>query len=731
MPLDQSSRTLQIATPLGENELILTAFRGVERLSDLFNYHISLIGDDIEVDSKDIVGKDVSLYLARDEDVECFLHGYVREFALQESRDGRHYYSADVVPWLWFLTQTTDCRIFQNQTVPDIVEKIFTDLGFSSGTHFDTSQLDRGAYKEWEYCVQYRETDFEFVSRLLEQEGIFYYFQSSEGNHVMMLADSTSAYHDCDDYEVIFPQSKSSVHVEDHITSWQRRFAFHSGGWAHTDYNFKTPATSLMASETSVNSAKLPGCDNYEVYDYPGEYTANHDGAREVRVRMEEREVDYDTVQASSQCRSFRPGGKFKIKDHPSGREVGQGYMLTSVEHTADGGNPYETGAADVNLYKNSFTCIPDNVLFRPKRRTPRPTVSGIQTAVVVGPPGEEIYTDEYGRVKVHFHWDREGQRNEDDSCWIRVASSSAGRKWGFFAIPRIGQEVVVDFLEGDPDRPLIVGSVYNADQMPHYDLPDEKTKTYFKTNTTKGGDGYNELMFDDKEDDERVYIHAQKNLDVRVRNDSKARVFGNMHQIVGWEEDGEKGGDFRQRVYQDKHLQVEGSHFEDIQGDVNLQTGIFAGGEDDSAGNMNSRIFGNKFDVVRGKVTEFYGNDQTSEVWGSKSLDINGDLQIKTGGDIAIESGTMKDIHLKAGANITIEAAVAGTLTLKAMGGFITIGPTGICIQGLMVDVNSGGSPGSGKGCSVTPREDGEYPRAEDPSVAWNSSSGIKSSPD
>jgi type VI secretion system secreted protein VgrG len=721
MALSQATRFLQFHSPLGDDVLLLTGFRGREEISRLFRFDLELISDDAGINAPAIVGKNVSFSVADDDDQRRFFNGHVSRFvAGDEDVHGRRYYRAEVVPWLWFLTRTSDLRIFQHQTVPQIIETIFGDLGFS-----DYELNLSGHHPEREYCVQYRETDFNFVSRLMEEEGIFYFFRHENGKHTLVLADSTSVYAACDDGEVDFPHDFAGIAITDHLTSWEHRFEFRTGKWAQQDYNFETPSTSLMTNAGSV--MPIDDASKYEVYDYPGLYGQTSDGKPLTENRMEEDEVDYDVVAASSTCRSFSPGLTFTVGRHRSSVEEGKSFLITSIHHVAEEPLAYETGSGGSDqTYTNSFLCIPDAVIFRPARLTPKPVVQGIQTAVVVGPGGQEIYCDKYGRVKVQFHWDREGRKDENSSCWIRTAHNVAGKQWGFQAVPRIGQEVVVDFLEGDPDRPLIVGSVYNAEQMPHYTLPDHQTRTYIKTNSSLGGDGYNELMFEDKNDDERVYIHAQKNMDTRVRNDSKSRIFGNRHQIIGWEKDGNKGGDQRERVYQDKHLNIKRNHVEHIEGHMQLRIGH---GEADDGGNLDIVLEQNRKEKVGGDSHLIIDGDHSEKVGGDYSQEIGGDLAQKVGGNVAAEAGSMGDIHLKAGMNVVIEAGMQ--LTLKGPGGFITIDPAGVTVQGMLVKINSGGSAGSGKGCSPKSPQDPEEAQPADPAMAFDSKTGFKSAPD
>jgi type VI secretion system secreted protein VgrG len=416
------------------------------------------------------------------------------------------------VPWTWFLTRTTDCRIFENKKAPDIIEKIFQDLGFSDFEMRITEQ-----HPSREYCVQFRETDFNFVSRIMEEEGIFYFFKHEQGKHTMVLADNKSAYLDCEDKEIAYTAHPT---VNNYIGRWSPAYSYKSGKWTQRDYNFKTPQDKLEAKKNTL--LDTPKAQTYELYDFPGLYIRKGDGDGLTKLRMEEEEAAYHRVDGESDCRTFLPGHKFKLTKHDCKDEENKSYVLTSVRHIAtDHSHFSDEGPAQD--YRNSFTCIPDSVVYRPPRTTPKPVVHGIQTAVVTGPSGEDIYTDEYARIRVRFFWEREGM----DSLWARVSQPWAGKQWGVQFIPRIGMEVVVDFLEGDPDRPVIVGTVYNADNMPPYKLTDNKTQSGWKTRSTTGGgpSNFNELRFEDKMGEEEIYFHAEKNFTRVVENNDSLKV--------------------------------------------------------------------------------------------------------------------------------------------------------------------------------------------------------------
>jgi type VI secretion system secreted protein VgrG len=562
----QKTRHLTIETPLGKDHLLLTSFNGQEEISRLFRYDLELLSEDFAIKPGEIVGKNVTFGLTRSSGVMRYFNGFVRRFragTLTGSGKFRRY-SAEIVPWLWFLTRTTDCRIFQFKKAPAIIEQIFSDLGFSD---FDFSRL-RGEYPERTYCVQYRESDFDFVSRLMEEEGIFYDFRHENGKHTLILADGKTGYRPGAEANLICQQGGTSHVDAERIDRWEHRYTFETGKWSYRDYNFEKPKADLTAKEKACH--KFAHAENFEEYDYPGEYETKDDGRRLTRIRIEEEEAGHDTVEAESNCPTLSPGETFSLKDHEIPSE-NKGYVVTCVTHeirepiayeTEQGGNGNGHGNSggpifrDEMHYRNTFACMPDAVVFRPERITRRPVVEGPQTAVVVGPPGEEIYPDEYGRVKVQFHWDREGKRDESSSCWIRVSQIHAGQGWGAMDIPRIGEEVIVDFLEGDPDRPIITGRVYNGENMPPFALPAEKTRRGNKTKTYKGS-GYNEMTMDDTPGKEQIRTNAQYNMDTAVGNNKTLIVGVDKSAEIGNNDTTKVGHDSTESVGNNKLVQV------------------------------------------------------------------------------------------------------------------------------------------------------------------------------
>lgn len=515
MPLPQTGRLLTVSTPLGADAVLLTGFRGREELSRPFSFHLDL-ATDLTIRPADLVGKPLSWQVTYPDDKPRQFHGLVRSLAAGPMVGrGLREHRVEVVPWLWFLTRATDCRIYQNQSVPDIIKAVFSRYGFS-----DFKDSLTGSYSPREYCVQYRESAFDFVSRLMEEEGIAYTFEYSADKHTLVLFDDTSAYQDADPHKAA--EYRPDLAEAEVVGGWERRHAFVSGKAALTDYNFETPATNLLKTTDTV--VTLPGVSPFERFEFPGGYLQASPGAARATLRMAEEEVGFDTVRGTSRCSSFRPAAAYTLTGHPT--DDAERFAFTAVEHAAS--EPALPGVRSARgEYTNSFECIPASVPFRPARVTPRPHAVGPQWAVVVGTSGEEIYCDKYGRVKVQFVWDRLGKNDENSSCWVRVTEGWAGKNWGTIFIPRIGQEVIVEFLNGDPDRPIITGRVYNATLMPPYALPDMKTQSGVKTRSTKEGgtSDFNELRFEDKKGSEDIYFHAQKDSHRVVENDDDLKV--------------------------------------------------------------------------------------------------------------------------------------------------------------------------------------------------------------
>jgi type VI secretion system secreted protein VgrG len=514
MAYTQVNRAMQIFTPLDENVLLLTGLRGAEGISRPFRFDLDLISSQRDIGFDQIVGKSVTISIILPGGSTRSINGIVTRFAKADagvsSPDAKvsYPYGATIQPAFWLLSLTGDCKIFQNLSVPDIVESIL-------GEHGITYKTDLGSYAKREYCVQYNESDFTFISRILEEEGIFYYFEHGNGSHTLVLVDQNSKIPPCPNLAIAnYRLNVSGTTDEDLIISLDSEQRVGPTRFALEDFNFKTPNTDLEAKAPAAQ--KLTDKD-LEIYCYPGYYDTKPEAMRLVDMRMEEEEAHGAEITGSSHCKALQSGYQFVLKDYYRESMNDKSYLVTAVWHTVS--QSFEEGAGFE--YTNSFSCIPIAVKFRPLRTTHKPVMQGAQTAIVVGPPGEEIYTDEYGRIKVQFHWDRIGKKDDKSSCWIRVSQPWAGPGWGAMTIPRINQEVVVDFLEGDPDRPLITGTVYNGLNKPPYPLPDEKTKSTLKSDSSKGGGGFNEIRFEDKKGSEEIYVHAEKDYNTYVKNNT------------------------------------------------------------------------------------------------------------------------------------------------------------------------------------------------------------------
>ncbi|HEX8891964.1 MAG TPA: type VI secretion system tip protein TssI/VgrG, partial [Terriglobales bacterium] len=576
MAYTQENRLIAIDTPLGEDVLLLQDLTGREGVSRLFNFHLDLASEKESISFKDVVGQNVTIRVSLIDHSPRYFNGFVSRFAQSGSDPRFTHYQMEVVPWLWFLTRIADCRIFQEKTIPDIIEEVFKSRGFQDYKLSLTS-----SYDQREYCVQYRETDFNFVSRLMEQYGIFYFFEHENGKHTLVLADSESVHQPCPKQATVHYAVTPDDLGQDVVRSWQMEQELRTGKYSHTDYNFETPSANLLADEPTVVS--VGGNSKFEIYDYPGEYVNRSQGKTLAGVRMQEEEATHLVANGSSDCRAFTSGYKITLEDHYR-MDVNDSYVLTEVQHMASVGSSYSLGdAGSGEHYRNEFTCIPAKVPFRPARVTPKPFVQGLQTALVVGKSGEEIWVDKYGRIKVQFYWDRQGKKDEKSSCWIRVSQPWAGKNWGAVNIPRIGQEVIVDFLEGDPDRPIITGRVYNAEQMPPYPLPDDGVISGVKSNSSKGGGGYNEISLNDTKGKEMITVHAQYDMGTTVEHDDT------------------------QTVHNDRQIKVDGTHNETITKDTNvtIEKGPY---KLDVQSNTHTHH-------VAGDVNESYDSNQTTVV--------------------------------------------------------------------------------------------------------------------
>lgn len=605
----QANRDVSVTCALGPDVLLLRRMRGSEALSALSEYELELYSERADLKIDDLLATPVSVAVDLPRGGKRYFHGFITRFVVT-ARQGRFAtYRVVVRPWLWFLTRASDCRIFQEQNVVDIVKAVFAPYTVAD---FDTSGLS-GSYKPYPYCVQYRETDFDFVSRLLEREGIYYFFKSEAGRHVMVLADSYAAHAPAPGYATMryMPAEDHAMRESEVVYEWSAGGQVEPGAQVLQDFDFEKPSASLLVKSTV---ARGYGQSRHELFDYPGNYTERGAGEGHARHRVEALHTSYQRVQGATRARGLFPGALFSLTEHPRGDQNGR-FLVCGARYTLSSDSYEPVRVADPEpVLSCSFEAIPGQQDFRPMEATRKPVVQGPQTAIVVGKAGEEIWTDKYGRIKVQFHWDRVGREDETSSCWVRVAQGWAGKRWGAMFLPRIGQEVIVSFLEGDPDRPLVTGSVYNADNMPPYPLPAQATRSTIKSNSSIGGGGYNELRFEDKKGSEQFYLHAERDLEQRVRRDALAWMGRDRHAIVVKDSFEQVGGNC--------HLKIGGDRKETVAGSVSQQAG------------MNLVLMG-----------------------GLKS---------------ALHAG--ETVHIKAGMNVVIEAGA--NITLKAGAAFLSIGP-------------------------------------------------------
>jgi type VI secretion system secreted protein VgrG len=663
-----TNRPIKLTTPLGANALLAANFRGREAVSELYRFQIDALTENATApDFSTILGQSVTVSIeGKSESGIRYFNGIVVSFTQGVREEQFTHYRLEVVPSLWTLTRNAQSRIFQQKTVIDILKTVF------SGLTVDYSNVT-GTYPQREYTVQYRETDFNFASRLMEEEGIFYFFQHANGSHTLMLGDNPQAFSDIPfQTTVTYETLRGGAYKEDRILAWEKAQDLRSGMHTLWDFTFQSPDKTCMATQNTVDSVQAGTVSHkfsvnqtsWELYDYPGGYAKRFDGidksgseqaseldkifsdnSRVVGIRMQAETAGSMTVLGEGLHPGFTPGYTFTLQSHFT--DNGE-FTLLAVDHDAH--QPLGTDTEPYR-YTNRFRAIPNALAYRPPRTTPVPVVYGPQTAVVVGASGEEITTDKYGRVKVQFHWDRQGSNDINSSCWLRVATFWAGTQWGGIHIPRIGQEVVVAFLEGDPDQPIVVGSVYNANNMPPYTLPDNKTQSTVMSRSTTGGAAANcnEIFFEDKMGSEILRIHAEKDQFHEVENDDTQTVGHDRMTTIDHDETREVKNNRTTTIDVDETKTVKGKETITITGNQTLEI---------QQGNQSITL-----DQGNQSTTLSMGNQSTQLDLGNQST--NCDL-----GAISMEA--MQSITLTVGDNS------------------IMIDQTGVTINGMMITVNA-----------------------------------------
>jgi len=644
MLFNQASRLAKITSPLGPEVLLLKDMGGGEELGRLFNYELQLHSLDNAIDLNQVLGKPMCVSVQLDGGGERHFHGIVARFSQNVDQGQFASYQATLRPWLWLLTRTSDCRIFQNLTIPQIIKQVFRDLGFS-----DFEDALGRPYREWEYCVQYRETSFDFVSRLMEQEGIYYFFRHEQGRHVLVMADAYGAHTRAPGYASVPYYPKNEQQRErDHIHDWHLAQEVQPGSLELNDYDFQRPSARI-----DVRSAmpRPHAAGDYPLYDYPGTYVQSSDGEHYARTRIEALQTLHEQIELSGNARGLGSGHLFSLTGF-SRKDQNREYLIVGARYYLS----QESGESGVGApsaqFESSLTCIDAQQSFRPMAITHRPIVKGPQTALVVGPKGEEIWTDQFGRVKVHFYWDRHDQSNENSSCWIRVSQAWAGKNWGSVQIPRIGQEVIVSFLEGDPDRPIITGRVYNAEQTVPYALPANATQSGTKSRSSKGGTpaNFNEIRMEDKKGAEQLYIHAERNQDIAVEVDESHWV----------------GRDRRKNIDRNETVRIGEDRLRAVQCNDALLVG---GTKSDSISTQYLVEAGSQIRLVCGKsVLEFNASGEINISGTAFNIYASGNGNIDTGGRLDLNSGGASEVDPKGkGIKGVIDAAVKALFPAKA----------------------------------------------------------------
>jgi len=644
-PANQADFTLAI--PGISHDFKVLSFDGVEQISQPYRFELVLVSERPDLDIETLLQQPAFLSFAGQ---DKGIHGLIHRVAQGDAGKRLTRYHLRIVPHLFYLGLRINQRIFQHLSVPEIIAQVLGDHGMQSDAY--RFQLN-SEYAPRDYCTQYDETDLHFVQRLCEEEGIHYHFEHTTDNHLLVFGDDQTSFPRLP-RPTAYTQDSGLVADEQVIKRFALRMETRPSRVTRRDYDFEKPHLLMEAAHQAEQPIEgeepPPPLPDLEDYDYPGLFTERARGKHLAKRTLERHRSDYRLAEGKSDVPSLISGHFLTLSDHPRA-DWNDLWLITGIRH--EGKQPQvleESVTSDVRAedgftqgYRNQFTATPWDVPFRPQLNHPKPKVLGSQTAVVTGPAGEEIHCDQYGRIKVQFHWDREGQADEQTSCWLRVSSSWAGNQYGGIAIPRIGMEVLITFLEGDPDQPLVTGCLYHKGHPTPYELPAHKTRSVFKTLSSApggGGGGYNELRIEDKQGEEQIYLHAQRDWDENIENDQKIRV-GN-----------------------ERHDRVEANSYSEFMAEEHRTTH----GE---------------------RKTEIKANDH---------LTVGASQHVKLGTGQFIEAG--QEIHYYAGDKVVIDAGME--LTAKGGGSFLKLDPSGVTLSGPNIRINSGGSAGRGSGLDI-----------------------------
>lgn len=691
-------RLIRVSIAADDAELLFNSMQGSDGISTLSDYRVSLLNRSMQVDVSSMLGKSLTITI-QTATTPRHLNGLVAGFALvgQEGEVDRYFvYEARVVPWFWLTTQKKEFRIYQDQSVPETIRQVLAPYGYP----FEFALGEK--YAPRTYCVQYDETDFQFISRLLEAEGIHYYFQHEEDKHILVMSDEVQNHKTVDGYKYVpyFTEDKLSLPQQDYMTHVAVYQDLRSGQYTTSDYNFKAPNVDLKTGQ----HIKLEHRHNEsEVYEWPGNYADDPLGERYARQRMQEQHHVRDTRTLRSTARGVTTGSLFNLMYCPRVEEnreyvvLGTRYDLKennyhSVNVQGLAGSGAEQGRRC--LFELTVQCA--KLPLRPPRTTRKPRTQGPQTAVVVGPAGKEIWTNEYGQVKVHFHWDRYDKRDENSSCWIRVASSWASGNFGAIQVPRIGDEVIVDFLNGDPDYPIITGRVYNAAMMPPWKLPENATQMGLYSRSTPGGDYHtaNIIRFEDKIGQEEVFIRAQKDMNTEIENDASSITGRDYVEFVGRDRVTKTRRSSKEIVDKNMRTDIGGNSTTTINGDFKVVIGMSSGPRD------TGKEPKNVFSAFSDHAHDFALMSNESKGNGSYTLNVRGDTWNRAGGnatevvtgDKAVSSRSMM---LSARSALVQDAQDTVTITSGQASiqltadGTIRISGTHIIINGKRIDLN------------------------------------------
>ncbi|HEY4014169.1 MAG TPA: type VI secretion system tip protein TssI/VgrG [Polyangiaceae bacterium] len=708
----QAEGPITIATSLDE-DVTFVSMTGTEGISELFAYEIDVLCRKADLKPSDWWGASVRVQLARSDSPNDTREwdGVVTAFEyVGAGDDGYTRYRMTMRPWLWFLTQRADCRIFQNMTVPDIISQVFKGGGF---TDFDFQLWE--TYPQRDYVVQYRETDFNFVSRLMERDGIYYFFGHDDGKHTLVLADSAETPQPAEGAEQL-PYAPPDAHRDEtleYVTSWRTQGSVHPTRVALVDYDFTRPRMDLYTMRQVYGQDDTPTLD---VYDYPGGYVDPSVGDTYAQIGLEQRRQDVTQFSGETNARAFAVGATFELIDHPRDDQNAK-YLVTSARHHLVGHDVVSGKHVDGQPFTCAFQARLAAQTFRAPARARKAVVRGPQTARVVGPSGQEIWTDGFGRIKVQFHWDRAGVFDENSSCFVRVSHTWAGAGWGTQFIPRIGQEVIVDFLEGDPDRPIVVGCVYNGANAPPFPLPDKQTQSGIRTRSTPNGTpvNFNEIRFEDRKGHEELYIQAEKQQTTWVKGSQSIQVDGNRAWSVGVNEDHAVAKNRTTKIGGNEKLTVvDGDTNHDFHHNVTVRVGDTKRStieNDYTVQSHNGQISlfrdTSQMTITEGKsvlvATEkaFALLDPSGDVNVSNSG--NAKVQLANGGAIVIDAPGGQSVTLVRGSTkivvtddqVTIDSSgkvdVKGVtgIDISAGGSEVKVGPDGVTVTGALVKIN------------------------------------------